>query len=235
MSYWKVFSVFSVFTRIAFLFFQLSKKYILKTIQNGCGKTYAINAIQTKNQQRRKLERCDWDLWLVANVCHSNFVRRSNDCMILCEFQLSHRMFIETISSTWCFTVDLIFSLAFFLTVHLSLFSHLLLPETHVSMQLSLCLYYIREYFVLHRNPYFNSWSCKMFAASTSIFFHYFQPARSWVHSLLCITLMLMILRVFDKLNDWWKWQHQTWKGWCCFSDFYMPYNSLLLSLFMSA
>lgn len=57
--------------------------------------------IHRKNQQRRKLKRCDWDLRFFLRTFAIRFwFDDQNDDMILCEFQLSHRMFIKTISCT---------------------------------------------------------------------------------------------------------------------------------------
>lgn len=56
-----------------------------------------------------------------------DFVRRSNDDMILCEIQLSYRMFIKTISSNQCLSLSLSLSLSLLLSllrsnVHFSFF-----------------------------------------------------------------------------------------------------------------
>lgn len=163
-----------------------------------------------------------------------DFVRRSNDDMILCEIQLSYRMFIKTISSLYCASVSLSSSYTIVLSLcHPHLNVHLSLPfffsfyffvshsvarnafsyANRRSPMYTNCIRSIEDYFVLHRILYFSSCDpAKCLLAIFSISLHSDSLHTTLSLIFFGITLMLMILWVFDKPNDEWKWQYQTWK-----------------------
>lgn len=137
-----------------------------------------------------------------------DFVRRSNDDMILCEIQLSHRMFIKTISSTQCLSFS---RCRCHFTFECSLFSF---------FRFGLCVYFYFCFCLLHRaHAYlhrtilcFIEFRIPVLRTSRNV-----HCCCRWfvmlnTNTLSSIALMVMVLRVFDKPNDWWKWQYQTYK-----------------------
>lgn len=143
--------------------------------------------------------------------------------MILCEIQLSYRMFIETISSAH--SVSLALARSLFSLSHSTFHRFKSLCNVRFlllsSASLLHIIYYNTGLFCASSNfRIFNSLippECSSFQRSVFLF--------------AIVILMLMILRVFDKPNVWWQMAISNLKKVeCCLFDFCTPNNSLLFS-----
>lgn len=170
-----------------------------------------------------------------------DFVRRSNDDMILCEIQLSYRMFIKTISSNQCLSLSLSLSLSLLLSllrsnVHFSFlrfwfwfrfqcgFDLCALHGAHAYLHRTILCFIGFHIPAFHSSQFPTQTAhCFKYISGFIMFFSLFlslslSPFFSLSFATICsaltsISLMMMILRVFDKPNDWWNWQYQTWKS----------------------